>query len=89
MLSALTSGVIASLCRVDGEVSMMTEEAKKAKNAYMKQWRKKNPDKVKANTARYWEKKARERMEQEEVNENAENVPNVGMQQMRKEVGKC
>lgn len=48
-----------------GEVSMMTEEAKKAKNEYMKQWRKKNPDKVKANTARYWEKKARERMEQE------------------------
>ena len=44
---------------------MMTEEAKKTKNEYMKQWRRKNPDKVKANTARYWEKKARERMEQD------------------------
>jgi len=36
----------------------MTDEARKARNAYMSEWRRKNPDKVKANTARFWERKA-------------------------------
>lgn len=51
----------------------MTEEAKKARreyarkyreqnrsriNAKHKEWRNRNPDKVKANTTRYWERKA-------------------------------
>lgn len=34
--------------------------AKEAKNAYLRAWRKANPDKVRAATARYWEKKANE-----------------------------
>ena len=29
-------------------------------NEYQRKWRKNNPDKVKAATARYWEKKAQE-----------------------------
>lgn len=33
--------------------------AAEAKRAYMKEWRAKNRDKVKANNARYWERKAR------------------------------
>ncbi len=33
--------------------------AGEAKRAYMKKWRAKNRDKVKANNARYWERKAR------------------------------
>ena len=33
-----------------------TDKAKKA--AYYKEWRKKNPDKVKASNKRYWEKYA-------------------------------
>lgn len=37
---------------------MMSPEAKKAKNAYQAAWRRKNPDKVKANTERHWEKVA-------------------------------
>jgi hypothetical protein len=36
----------------------MDEKAKRARNAYMKKWRDANPDKVKANTARYWERQA-------------------------------
>lgn len=33
--------------------------AAEAKRAYMKEWRAKNRDKVKANNARYWERKAK------------------------------
>lgn len=39
----------------------MTDEARKAKNAYQREWRRKNRDKVSAQNARYWEKKANER----------------------------
>ncbi|WP_294403992.1 hypothetical protein [uncultured Clostridium sp.] len=36
----------------------MNEKAKEQRNAYMKEWRKKNKDKVRKAQARYWEKKA-------------------------------
>lgn len=36
------------------------DEARKARNAYYREWRKKNPDKVRATQMRYWEKKATE-----------------------------
>ena len=32
--------------------------AAEAKRAYMKEWRRRNPDKVRANSKRYWERKA-------------------------------
>ena len=35
----------------------MNEEAKKARNEYMRKWREKNKDKVKAITSKYWERK--------------------------------
>ena len=38
------------------------DRAKAARNAYARQWRAKNPDKVKAAQARYWDRIA-ERME--------------------------
>lgn len=38
----------------------MSAEAKRAINAYVRKWRKANPDKVKAYNIRYWEKKAKE-----------------------------
>lgn len=41
----------------------MTEEAKAARKEYLRNWRKNNPDKVKANTARFWERKAAEAAE--------------------------
>ena len=34
------------------------EKRKKAFNSYMKNWRKNNPDKVKASNIRYWTKRA-------------------------------
>lgn len=38
----------------------MDDKAKKARSEYMKEWRKKNKDKVKATMERYWSKKAKE-----------------------------
>ena len=36
----------------------MNEEAKKARREYKRQWAKNNPEKVKAQQERYWNKKA-------------------------------
>lgn len=41
---------------------MMSDEAKAARRAYYQKWRRSNPDKVKATSERYWEKKAREQL---------------------------
>lgn len=40
----------------------LEEKAREAQRAYHREWRKNNPEKVKANRQRYWEKKAREMM---------------------------
>ena len=40
-------------------------EIRKVNREYKKEWRKKNPDKVKAANERYWLKKAKELMEKE------------------------
>jgi len=37
---------------------MMTEQARAAQRAYKAEWRRKNPDKVKQQQERYWEKRA-------------------------------
>ena len=37
---------------------ILTEEAKKARNEYLRRWRAANPDKLKAARQRYWEKRA-------------------------------
>ncbi len=44
----------------------MTKEAKEKRNAYYREWRAKNKDKVKAASKRYWEKKAKS--EKQEAN---------------------
>lgn len=36
----------------------LSDEARARKNAYLREWRKKNPDKVKEISNRYWERKA-------------------------------
>ena len=38
----------------------MTEQAKKARAAYIREWRQKNPEKFKAQCDRYWERKAQQ-----------------------------
>ena len=42
----------------------MNQRAKEQRNAYMKEWRERNKDKVKAIQEKYWEKKSKE-MEKE------------------------
>lgn len=37
----------------------MSEEAREKRNAYLREWRKKNKDKVKEINKRYWEKKTK------------------------------
>ena len=41
----------------------MTEEAREAHNRYVRDWNRKNPEKVKAINERYWEKKAQREAE--------------------------
>ena len=36
----------------------MNDAAKEARRAYKRKWARENPDKIKAQQARYWEKKA-------------------------------
>lgn len=52
---------------------MLTKEAKAARNAYRKEWAKRNPDKVRAANERYWQKKAEELTQAAENNENEQN----------------
>ena len=42
-----------------------TDEAKKAYNAYMREYRAKHKDSIKANNARYWARKAAKKKEAE------------------------
>ena len=39
-------------------MATMTDEARAKRAAYMRQWRKRNPDKVRESNRRYWERKA-------------------------------
>ena len=48
----------------------LTAEARAAKNEYMKQWRAKNKDRVRAINQRYWERRAAKR--EEEKTDHAE-----------------
>lgn len=43
----------------------MTEEAKKARSQYYREWRAKNPEKVKRSQERYWARKAEKMKENE------------------------
>lgn len=38
----------------------LSQEAREARNAYYRAWRKKNPEKVKQANEKYWKKKAKE-----------------------------
>lgn len=43
---------------------MMTPAARQARAVYMKAWRTKNPERVKANAANYWERQGQKLEEQ-------------------------
>lgn len=50
----------------------MSDAAKRAQSAYMREWRKKNPDKDRAARARYWERKAVKMQKEGERHETSE-----------------
>ena len=43
----------------------LQEAARQACNEYCREWRKRNPEKVRERNRRYWEKKARQKLEQQ------------------------
>ena len=47
----------------------LSQEAKEARNAYYREWRKKNPEKMKRYQEKYWKKKAQKMQEQAEKEE--------------------
>lgn len=49
---------------------MMSEAAREAKRAYMKDWRVKNPNKVKEHQASYWERQAAKQEDTKEVQQS-------------------
>ncbi len=49
----------------------LEEKIRKAKNAYLREWRRKNPEKAKAIRERYWEKKVAEMEAQESAEREA------------------
>lgn len=44
-------------------MAKMTDAAREAQRAYMREWRKKNPERVREKNKRYWEKRARRSQE--------------------------
>lgn len=52
---------------------MMNEKAKEARRAYRRKWAKDNPEKIRAQQERYWQKKAAE-IEAEQAAEEQENA---------------
>lgn len=51
----------------------MTTDAKKARAKYLREWRRKNPEKQKEYDARKWERKAEKLKEEREAASNAAN----------------
>ena len=44
---------------------MLTEQARQARREYKRQWAKRNPDKIRAQQERHWERKAAEQRREE------------------------
>ena len=44
--------------RKEGKLMAMSEEAKKKRNEYMREYRRKNADKIKKHAEAYWERQA-------------------------------
>ena len=56
-----------------GGQSIMTDEAREARNRYAREWRSRNKEKVKETMQRYWEKKAKAGTEKSELVRNIRN----------------
>lgn len=51
----------------------ISEQAKAAQREYLREWRRRNPEKVRENNRRYWERKAKQMAAQEKETEVGEN----------------
>lgn len=60
--STLNKNTLSKSNRKGGE-RYMEQQAREVRNNYMREWRKNNPDKVKASQKRYWERRARRKSE--------------------------
>lgn len=59
LLSHRKQALDSNIVKKEGNILNHTDETiKKLQREYLRQWRAKNPDKVKAANRRYWEKKA-------------------------------
>lgn len=47
----------------------LSPEAKEARNRYLREWRKNNPDRVKVHQSNYWEKQAEKNDNSQEIRE--------------------
>lgn len=56
----------------DKMANQISEKAREARNAYMRQWRKNNPERVSEINSRYWERKAAKLMNESKEVDNAE-----------------
>lgn len=50
----------------------MTDAAREAQRTYMREWRKKNPERVREKNQRYWERKAKQMQENEGCKDGGE-----------------
>ena len=55
-------------------MEVQESEIREVKRAYMREWRKNNPEKVKSAQKRYWERRARRKSE---VNREIEGISSV------------
>lgn len=53
--------------------SELQEAARQERNRYAREWRAKNKDKVKANTARYWERRVKRILAEREATNGGTN----------------
>ena len=69
MQDVQTDPIMHKKCRKRGKKAV-TDAAKEARNAYRREWAKKNREKVKATQERYWAKKAERAAADQEEKQN-------------------
>ena len=52
----------------------MTEQAQEARRAYKREWARRNPDKVREQQARYWQKRAERQTQEAQAESEAQQL---------------
>lgn len=61
------------MAHTDAMAGAISERAKAAQKAYLKEWRRRNPDKIKAYNLNYWTKKVLRELSDPEDSKNGNN----------------